>query len=259
MERRNRIREIVAGGGVAFGTFVFLPEPAIVEIIGNCGYDFVILDMEHALLGLRDVERLIRSAELSAMAPLVRIGKHRSEDILRVLEAGAVGIVVPHIFNAQEIGKVIEVVKYPPVGKRGACRGVRAARYGDCDFAEYTRAANADTWVMALVEDQEGCVGIEEVLSVPGLSAVNPGPGDLSTSLGLPGQTDHPKVVEIVEKVIKAANRRGVPVAMYLTDPSKAAGWIKKGANMIIHSIDTRIIMEAYRDSIRHLRKAAKR
>ena len=255
MNRENRIDEIIKQGGVAFGTFAFLPEPAIVEIIGNCGFDFIIFDMEHAPLGILEIERLIRSAELTGMVPFVRIGKDRSEDILRVLEAGAMGVVVPHIVSAHEISRVIETVKYPPVGKRGACRGVRAARYGDTDFAEFTHSANRNTWVIALVEDVEGCENIEEILSVPGLNAVNPGPGDLATILGVPGQTDHPKVVEVVERVIKAGRSKEMPVAMYITELSKAAEWIQKGANMMIYSIDARIIMEAYRDSLRRLRK----
>jgi len=131
MNRLNKIEEFIRKGRVAFGTFVFLPEPAIVEIIGNCGYDFIILDMEHASLDLRDVEKLIRSAELSGVVPFVRISKNKYEDILRVLEAGAMGVLIPHVMNGGEMFRAVEAVKYQPQGKRGACRGVRAARYGD--------------------------------------------------------------------------------------------------------------------------------
>ncbi len=256
MSSLNRIEEFIRNGRVAFGTFVFLPEPAIVEIIGNSGYDFIILDMEHAALGLRDVENLIRVAELSGTVPFVRIGKNRHEDILRVLEAGARGVLIPHVMNAGEMSRIVETVKYPPEGKRGACRGVRAARYGDSNFAEYTRASNLSTWVMALVEDAESSENLEEVLSVKGINAVSPGPGDLSTALGLPGQTRHPRVIAIVDKIIAAARKKGIPVAMYITDASESEEWVKKGANMIIHSIDTRIIMEAYKRGINQLRQS---
>ncbi len=257
MRGSNRITELIRKGKVAMGTFVFLPEPAIVEMIGNSGFDFVILDMEHAALSVREVETLIRSAELSGMDSLVRISKERSEDILRVLEAGATGVMVPHVRRAADLAQVIEAVKYPPVGRRGSCRGVRAARYGDTDFARYTLEANTRSWVIALVEDMEGCAQIGEIISVPGLSAVSPGPGDLATALGVPGQTDHPQVIEVVEKILDAARRREIPFAMYVTETRASSKWMRKGANMIIHSIDTRIIMEAYRGALRQLREEA--
>ena len=255
MNRPNKIDAMIRQGKVAFGTFVFLPEPAIVEIIGNCGYDFIILDMEHASLGLRDVENLIRSAELSGLVPFVRLGKDRHEDILHVLEAGAMGILIPHVMNGREMSRVMETVKYPPEGRRGACRGVRAARYGDSNFAEYTQASNLSTWVMALVEDVEASENLEEILSVKGINAINPGPGDLSTSLGVPGQTRHPTVIAIVDKIIAAAQKKGIPVAMYVTEASESEEWIRKGANMIIHSIDARIILEAFKRGIGQLRQ----
>jgi len=109
---------------------------------------------------------------------------------------------------------------------------------------------------MPLVEDVEACENIEDILSVKGINAVNPGPGDLSTSLGVPGQTRHPKVIAIVDKIIAAAQKRGIPVAMYVTDASESEEWVKKGANLIIHSIDTRIIMEAYKRGISQLRQS---
>jgi 2-keto-3-deoxy-L-rhamnonate aldolase RhmA len=254
MNRPNLIQESIRKGKITFGTFVFLPEPAIVEIIGNCGYDFVILDMEHASLSNSDVEKLIRSAELSGLVPFVRVGKDRDEDILRVLEAGAMGVFIPHVMNGKEMSRVVEAVKYPPEGRRGACRGVRAARYGDSNFAEYARDSNLTTWVVPIVEDAEACENIEEILAVKGINAINPGPGDLSTSLGIPGQTRHPRVISIVDKIIASAKKEGVPVATYVTDASESEEWVKKGVNMIIHSMDTRIIMEAYKRGIVQLR-----
>lgn len=256
MNRPNKIDEMIQQGKVAFGTFVFLPEAAIVEIIGNCGYDFIILDMEHAALEIRDVEKLIRSAELSGLVPFVRLCKDRHDDILRVMEAGAMGVLIPHVMSGREMSRVVQAVKYPPEGKRGACRGVRAARYGDSDFAEYTHAYNLSTWIMALVEDVEASERVEEILSVKGINAVNPGPGDLSNSLGVPGQTRHPKVIAVIDKIIAAAQKKGIPVAMYVTDTSESEEWVKKGVNMIIYSIDTRIIMEAYKRGISQLRQS---
>ncbi|MEU8916887.1 aldolase/citrate lyase family protein [Streptomyces nigrescens] len=191
MLRPNEVRRKLGAGEEVYGLFSTLPEPTMVEMIGCAGYDFVILDTEHTLVDPRRLENLIRAAETAGLTPFVRVPEADPGAVLRALDAGAMGIVVPHVRGRADIDATIRAARYAPEGMR-SLNGGRGPGFGRIDPAEYLRRANAEIMVIALLEDAEGIEAIDEILSPGGVDLVLPGPGDLSQSYGVPWPVRHP-------------------------------------------------------------------
>jgi 4-hydroxy-2-oxoheptanedioate aldolase len=206
---KNLMKEKLNQGRVAVGVLVQEPAVQVVEMIGLLGYDWILVDCEHSYMDLESAQRLIMAAQLRGVTPLVRVPQNLPEIILRDMDMGAMGVMVPNIGSVDDAEKAVRAVKYPPLGERGLA-GVRAADYGlTAPLGEYVKVANAETIVMGLIESKDGVEHIDEILAVEGLDGINIGPNDLSKSLGVPGQTNHPLVVEATAKVLAAGKRAG--------------------------------------------------
>jgi 4-hydroxy-2-oxoheptanedioate aldolase len=177
--------------GPVFGMACFTGEPCVIQTIGNYKLDFIYLDLEHTpwMLGA-DFEKQIMAAKLSGISALVRMADADEVSIRKVLEWGADGVVIPHCKTRQMTETCIEAAKFPPMGRRGAESNVRAAAFGGpgFDWNKYIADQNRDTLVIPMDEDYEFSENIDEILSVPGVDAVNFGPLDYSNSLNLPVQ-----------------------------------------------------------------------
>ncbi|HKP16948.1 MAG TPA: aldolase/citrate lyase family protein [Gaiellaceae bacterium] len=251
----NRVRRLVADGQPANGTFVYSPDPAVVELIGAAGFDFVVVDTEHASLGRREVENLIRAADGKGMSALVRV--NRIEDVAATLDAGAAGIVAPR-FGADAASRELAAsLRYPPAGTRGACTCSRSVDYGIQDLASVAAAADEEVWLLGLIEDRAAVEALDDVLAVPGLDAVMPGRSDLAASYGVPGRLDDPRVTAAVEQILDAAAARpGIAAVVYATDAEDAQRWRRRGAQVVVCSIDYKILARAYAAIARELKAA---
>lgn len=197
----NRCKEKIAAGQPAFGFWLHFPSPELVEFMGFLGLDYVVIDAEHFAFGRETAQSLVRAAQLTGMTPIARVPKNDQELILGYLETGVLGVIVPHTNTAEDAQAAVRAVKYAPLGKRGAGSMARAANYGLTQRPpEYFEEANRQTMVIPLVEEEEGFHNLDEILAVEGLDIIDLGPGDLAMSLGLPGQSNHPRVVEMMEK-----------------------------------------------------------
>jgi 4-hydroxy-2-oxoheptanedioate aldolase len=254
--KANQAKRRVSEGKTVFGSFVFSRDPSHVEVLGAAGYDFAIIDMEHAAMGAGDVERLVRAAEASSITPLVRIPTADEPLIGRVLDTGAQGILLPHLTNRAEARRVAQAAHYPPRGVRGACTGVRATEYSSVPFATHVKETATEVWVLGLIEDASAADAIEDILAGGDMDGVMPGPGDLSTSLGVPGELTHPEVTKRVDRVIEAAVNRSLMAGMYVGDPADAGQWIARGARFIVYSLDSKVLYEAYRRGLDRMRAA---
>lgn len=251
----NRAKRRAAEGKTVFGSFVFSRDASHVEILGLAGYDFVIIDMEHAPLEVADVERLVMAADATGITPVVRVPNADRQVVGRVLDTGAQGIMLPHLASKEDAARVAQATRYAPSGIRGACSGVRATGYSATPFDVHVRQTGEDVWVLGLIEDASGADAIEDILSGGHIHAVIPGPGDLSTSLGLPGQFNHPDVTKCVDRVIEAAARSpSVIGGMYVSDPDEAEQWMAKGARLIVYGLDAKVLYEAYRRGLDRMR-----
>jgi 2-keto-3-deoxy-L-rhamnonate aldolase RhmA len=221
------------------GAFVFSTDPALPEIYSAAGFDFVVIDMEHGFNDFGNALAHLRSARGAGINALVRVGQANLGNVTRLLDAGCEGIIVPH-YGVKGSGatEAFQSMRYCPEGNRPTCTGVRAVDYGLSDFAAYVERSNREVLRIGLVEDRECIDSIDEILNKGEVDWLTPGPADLATSMGLPGQLRHPQVVDGIEKMMAAARRRNIPFGMYINDPNDVPTWLEKGSKFFILRID---------------------
>lgn len=199
----SAVKRKLEAGETVFGSFLKLDSPAIAELYGLAGFDFLIVDAEHGCFTHGQIENLIRSCERMGMSSVIRTPDAQEANILHVLDSGASGIQVPSLKSATEVRDLIRKAKYWPLGERGSARACRAAGYGT--VPDYEARANAETLVSVHVENKEMVEDIEALCSIDELDVLFIGPGDLSQSLGHPGDAGHPDVVAAIDRVIEVA------------------------------------------------------
>lgn len=238
---RSRIAE-----GPVFGPFSKSSDPAIIETLGHAGFDFVILDLEHGPNSIETLQGLIRAAQIVGMAPMVRVPSGDPEMIGKALDVGAAGVQVPQISCAEDVKVAIEHAKFAPLGMRGVCRYVRAAGYSSMDKADYFRDAN-ETLLIIQIEGQAAMNHLDEILAVDGIDIVFVGPYDLSQSLGVPGQVEHPLVIEKMKEIVEVCLGKNILVGNFTETVSQTKMWIGQGLRYMSYSVDVGILFEAGR------------
>ncbi|MDN4984323.1 aldolase/citrate lyase family protein [Bradyrhizobium sp. WYCCWR 13022] len=252
--RGNRIKSALLLGRSAWGIGVQTNSPEFVEMAASIGFDFVYLDCEHGSFGFDGLVPLIRAAEASGTTPIVRVPDHTPSFIMRVLDAGAMGVIVPNIKSAAEARAVVSAAKYldgSNGGSRGACPGTRATWHQVADWRAFSAASNADTIVWLLLESVDALKSAGEIAAIPGVDAIMLGPFDLAHALGLPGQTAHQAVVEACCDIAKQARSHSVDVVwtMFGAEASPEEADLIKSieSRIIIAGTDRRIVMNALR------------
>ncbi len=236
------IKQALKQGQVVMGPFVRISSPDLVEIFGEAGFDFIIIDQEHGPLSTETASNLVRACDLVGMAAIIRVPDNQPWMIQHALDIGALGVQVPQVGTAADMERVVRSAKFAPDGSRGVCRNVRAARYSARDRFKYFAESNRDTVVVVHIEGQEGVENLGKILQVPGLDVIFLGPYDLSQSLGLPGQVDHPKVQSTMEEVIRMCRRTGVAVGTFADNVEAARRWIDLGVQYMAIGVDTSLI-----------------
>ncbi|MCS7207206.1 MAG: aldolase/citrate lyase family protein [Dehalococcoidia bacterium] len=212
--RPNATKAKLLQDQAVYGWIIQTPSPSIVELAGLAGLDFVMLDCEHGPITAESLEDLCRAAEVVGVTPLVRVPANHPEAILRALDRGAAGIIVPHIRTAHDAQEAVRAARFAPEGERGFAGYIGARWTIGIQDANPFAFANREVLVSGMVEDKEGWQNLDSILRVPGLDAVHIGPGDLSQSLGYLGKTDHPTVQQAVEDIVTRARRAGKVVGL---------------------------------------------
>jgi len=238
----------------AIGTFIFSPDCANTEIVAGAGFDFVVVDLEHAPLAVGDILNHVRAAAPCDITCWARVGHAEPPEVGRILDTGVQGLILSHFGrDMKQSQDLLDAFQYPPNGTRGTCSGVRGLRYQSDDLPNEILQANARAISIGLIEDAQVVDRIEEVLSMKGLQAVMAGgAGDLSASMGLHGQGSHPKVLEAGLKIIKSAKKQGLKVGVYLNDVAAAEYWLDYNLDFYALSIDYKILAQAYRASFKN-------
>lgn len=239
-------------GSAVFGPFMKASDPAMVEIAGHAGFDFVILDMEHAPFTYKNLEDLVRAAELSGTLPIIRAQSSNEIFISKALDLGAKAVQVPHVTNAAEAESCISAAKFHPRGQRGTDPFVRAAAYSAVPKAQYFSQAN-ETMVILQLEGKQAIHNLDEILEVEGIDILFIGPYDLSQSMGVPGQVDHPSVIGQMEIIVNKARKRGMVVGTFTDTLESAAMWRNAGIQYISYAVDMAIFMDACKELIKQL------
>jgi 4-hydroxy-2-oxoheptanedioate aldolase len=236
--RENLTKRALREGKPAFGCFVRYPDPTLVDVVSYHGWDFLIFDGEHGTLEPRECENLVRSAELHDVTAVVRVPVNQPHVILRMLDTGAQGCQVPWVQDAADAERAVQAVKYGPRGTRGLA-GVRAADYGQRGaLGDYVRKANDETLVIVHVESAHAVERVEEIAATDGVDVVFLGATDLSHSLGVPGETGHPLVVEQLERATAATLAAGKVLGVTVPTAEGAIAWLERGARYVTTGIE---------------------
>lgn len=243
----NTAKQKLINGGTAVGCLLAYPDSGVAELLGACGFDFILFDGEHGLFEPRDVAESARAVDLRGTTPLVRVSSNRADVILRFLDAGAHGVQVPQLNSGEQAEAAVRSAKYRPLGTRGLSGG-RMNDFGlTMPIDDYMQIANEQTLVIGHVESAEGVAHVTEFVSVDGLDVVFIGPVDLSQSLGHPGDLTHPEVVSAIDRVTNVVLDSDKALGIYAPDNDSAIEWMERGARYILTSVDRFVVDGASR------------
>jgi 2-dehydro-3-deoxyglucarate aldolase len=245
MNRQNTIRQLrdrLRGNGYSIGSWMQIPHSSIAEIMGQLGYDWIALDLEHGAIGVHQLPDLFRALELGGTLPLARLAQGHPKDCKQALDAGAGGVIVPMVESAEQLEQIRNACRWPPAGMRGV--GFSRANLFGKNFDRYCEEAQAPILV-AMIEHQSALPKLSEILSVEGLDAIFVGPYDLSASMGLTAQFDAPDFVRAMDEIRAFARRSNVPCGVHVVTPSPIAlrEKLAEGFRFIAYGIDALFLM----------------
>jgi len=240
--RGARLRDKMRSDQVILNLGLTFYSPTVVELLGYSTIDDVFLDAEHGSINESQCEEMIRAADLLDKPVIIRVPKNEDHVILRFLDIGASGLIIPHVSTVEDAERAVRAIKYGPEGRRSFA-GVRAGGYGTRESATaYIQRANHETVVVGLFEDIHALPNVDAILAVPGLDALIVGPNDLAFSMGIPAQPWHPEVQAVVDQVIAACRKAGKPTGLPAGDVAQARQHIARGCRIITLSLSSLLI-----------------
>ena len=254
LKKRLRARERL------FGCWTSIGHPSITEIFTLSGVDFVGIDVEHSTISQAEARAIIAAAQAGGVACLPRVASHNGEQIRRLLDSGADGIIVPNVTTVAEVERLVEWFKYPPVGQRSF--GVARAQGYGVHFDSYTKEWNERSTLLIQIESVRGVEAVEDLIAHPAVNGVLVGPYDISGSLGIPGQLDHARVREACRRVIEACRKAGKACGTQVVDPNpeNVGAALAEGYRFVVLSSDVFLLWkwsERMRGLIASLRRPA--
>jgi 4-hydroxy-2-oxoheptanedioate aldolase len=234
-----------------FGIFIGLGTPEPVEMAGWAGWDYCVIDCEHAPIDNAMLPGMLRAARIPAY---VRVPNSNAETIQGALDNGADGVIAPRVGSAAEARRVVEAARFYPRGRRGVNHMVRAARYSLVGVDEYLRSSDEKTRVVVQIETAEALAEVEAIAATPGLDELFIGPYDLSQALGIPGQVLDGQLLQAGWRVLQAAAAHGVEVSVFVNNDDAARTWLELGAHALHYSADTYLLAQAMRQTRERLR-----
>lgn len=251
------LKERLRRGELTIGAWITFYDLGVAEIMAGTGYDWLMIDMEHAPFTSESLTAILLALDHHKVASIVRVPWNDPVRIKLILDLGAAGVLVPQVATAQEAASAVAACKYPPLGIRGFGPR-RASDYGR-NMKQYVEKSNDATFVAIQIEHICGVEDIDAIVQVVGIDAILLGPMDLSGSMGLLGQLEHPEVVAAMDRVIHTSVAAGLPVGIPL--PMDASlevvkGWADKGCRFVVAGGDQGLLEEAARRSLANLRSS---
>ena len=237
----------MANSETVIGSWITLAHPAIAEIMAKAGFDWLAIDLEHSVITIREAEELIRIIDLAGVVPLVRLTSNNPDQVKRVLDAGAHGVIVPMVMNARDAELAVSSVKYPRAGSRSI--GIaRAQGYGAC-FDEYFEWQSNNTLVIVQIEHIDAVSNIDEIFGVDGVDGFFIGPNDLSGSMGIPRQTYRKEYKDAVDRVKEAGIFHGITSGVHVVEPNieEFDSALSDGFKFVAYSLDSRVLDFGFR------------
>ncbi len=255
MRKPNVLKRALKQGKSCIGTWAVLPSVSAANVMGAAGFDFVIIDMEHGPMSFETAEGMVCALENESCTPLLRVPSCDAPTILRALEIGSHGVIVPQIATAQQAKEVVSAVKYSPSGNRGMSVFTRSCGYYAVDQPQRTDKENQETMIVLLVEDIKGINNLDKIASVKDIDVIYIGTYDLSQSLGIPDNVDSPKVIKAVEDCVKIIRAKGIAAGVLAQNENDIKQWLNIGVQFIPYMVDCAIFHQACSNIINKFKK----
>lgn len=254
MTAPDRLRRVWDAGGVALGAWIFTRlDPVAVEALSRQGYDYVCIDLQHGLMDVSDMLAMLQALALGDATPLVRVPANDAAIIGRVLDAGAIGVIVPMVNSGAEAARAVSACRYAPAGTRS----FGPVRAGIANGPDYATQANSRIICVPMVETAQAVDAMADIASVPGVDAVYVGPSDLSLTLGLPPAADNAGAFDVaLRQVVQLAGAHGIIAGVHATvelADKRAQG----GFRMVTVATDLGLILTGFAGALKAARQAA--
>lgn len=229
-------------GGRVIGSWLAIPSTVTADIMASSGFDFLVIDLEHAPISIETAAEMIRVIDRCGCSPLVRVPELNEAFIKCLLDSGAHGVIIPNIKTADEAARAVAACRYPPAGIRGV--GMHRAHGYGSSFTEYFEAANEAIMVVAQIESGSAIEQIDDIASVEGIDAVLIGPYDLSADLGCPGDFKHPSFMAAVRQFDAVSARVQIATGMHVVEPDPAGlkASMARGHRFLVYGVDMRML-----------------
>lgn len=238
------------------GEWISSSSCVVAELSAAAGFDFLIIDNEHAGWGGDDNISLVRAADACGVAAIIRVTELSETALKQAFDLGATGVMIPGIMSVEDAKKAVQCAKFAPEGRRGACPYTRANSYAVNELTAYYDKANRElTSIILLIEGVEAVEHIDEIVAIPGIHSVAVGPVDLSLSMGIPGDVTNPRIDEAIDKVIAASKKYGVYYLAQCTSEEEARKWFERGADYVMMS-DIMLLADAAKAALTAVRNA---
>jgi 2-keto-3-deoxy-L-rhamnonate aldolase RhmA len=228
------------------GCWLALGSPLTAEMVASAGFDWVLIDLEHGAGSEKDALSQLQAIKHTAATALVRVESITKQRILKVLDIGAAGIMCPHVNNGNDAKQMVDALHYPPQGSRGIAKFVRAANFGD-NFINYIKTANESIIGIAQIESAEALNNLDEIASTDGIDVLFIGPSDLTASLGIFGQFDHPTYTNAVKAIVAAAQKAGKATGILIANADDYQTYYNYGIRVIACGADSAFVADSAR------------
>jgi 2-keto-3-deoxy-L-rhamnonate aldolase RhmA len=258
MTRSNPMKDTLAAGGTSFGTMIFeFLSPGLPSLARKSGAEFLVYDMEHSAVTIAAVAGQIALCHGAGIVPIVRPTTALQHLVGPLLDAGALGIKIPNVETAAQAEQIVRWTRYPPAGDRGAAFGLPHDEYGSgLGQIETMRAADRNIIILAQIESERGLDNVEAIMAVPGIDLAWLGHFDLTNSMGIPGEFEHPRFHAALDRIVAAAEKNGKAAGFLAATPEIGRAWMKRGFRAVLVSRDTMLFANALKNGIAALRPA---
>ena len=254
--RENKVKTILKQGGVSLGVMCLeFATSGIGPLSADAGADFALYDMEHTGWSLETIKNVIAASRGVDMVSLVRVPTLSYHFIAHALDVGAMGIIVPQVSTAEQAKEAVRFAKYPPLGTRGAAFALAHDNYRGGDIAEMMRSANENVMVIAQIESCDGLANVDAIAAIEGIDGLWMGQFDLTTSMGMPGNFEHPDFLAARDKIVAACHKHKKTAALGLMNPDELAAGPARGFNLLIYTADLWIYQQALRRCFKQIRE----
>ncbi len=251
--RENRVKKMLKEGKKTLGCWIHTGDPMAAELLGQLGFDWVMIDTEHGPLQLETITSVMQVLKDSETLPFVRVAWNDLVLIKRTFDCGAYGVMIPMVCSKEEAEQAVRYVKVPPVGIRGIAR-TRSLNYG-LDVKDYLAKANDELLTIVQVEHVRAVENLEGILSVEGVDVIFIGPGDLSISMGYPGRMDDPKVQETINYIVETTKKAGIPLGTISGSVEDTNKRFEQGFQFICLNGDLHFMRVAAMDAIERVKR----